>query len=36
MVLIKDEDKRDKNFMVVGSKKLFISRNGYKTNKKYG
>ena len=33
---LKDEDKRDKNFMVVGSKKLFISRNGYKTNKKYG
>jgi len=33
---LKPEDKRDKNFMVVGSKKLFISRNGYKTNKKYG
>ena len=25
-----------RNFMVVGSKKIFISRNGYKTNKKYG
>lgn len=29
-------EKKDKNFLVVGTKKLFISRNGYKTEKKYG
>lgn len=29
-------DKYNKNFLVVGSKKLFISRNGYKTGKIYG
>ena len=33
---LKESDKKDKNYMVVGSKKLFISRNGYKTDKKYG
>jgi hypothetical protein len=33
---LKEPDKKDKNYMVVGSKKLFISRNGYKTDKKYG
>ena len=33
---LKAPDKRDKNYMVVGTKKLFISRNGYKTDKKYG
>jgi len=30
------EDKKDKNYLVVGSKKLFIARNGFKTGKKYG
>ena len=33
---LKTPDKKDKNYMVVGTKKLFISRNGYKTDKKYG
>jgi hypothetical protein len=30
------ENKKDKNYLVMGSKKLFIARNGYKTGKKYG
>ena len=29
-------EKKDNNYMVVGTKKLFIARNGYKTNKTYG
>lgn len=33
---LKAEDKKDKNYLVVGSKKLFIARNGFKTGKKYG
>jgi len=31
-----ENDKRDKNYLVVGTRKIFISRNGYKTNKTYG
>ncbi len=30
------ENKKDKNYLVMGSKKIFIARNGYKTGKKYG
>jgi hypothetical protein len=30
------ENKKDKNYLVMGSKKIFIARNGYKTGKTYG
>tara|TARA_R110000787_G_scaffold256444_2_gene361721 strand:+ start:1331 stop:2266 length:936 start_codon:yes stop_codon:yes gene_type:complete len=33
---LKTSDKVDNNYIVLGSKRLFISRNGYKTDKKYG
>ena len=33
---LKENDKKDKNYLVIGSRKIFISRNGFKTNKQYG